>query len=150
MTVLTKTDIPLVDLKAQYRTIRDEVRAAIDDVLESMQLTIGPNVKAFDQEYAACRALDPQALKYRPEPLELMFLQDKRRLCHLATRREVCNLGVGSDGNRSMRMDRPVGQVRKFKSNTAGEVQTSFIIRCFELCQSAIIAPIGGNALICR
>ncbi len=53
MTVLTKTDIPLVDLKAQYRTIRDEVRAAIDDVLESMQLTIGPNVRAFDQEYAA-------------------------------------------------------------------------------------------------
>ena len=53
MTVMTKTDIPLVDLKAQYRTIRDEVRTAIDDVLESMQLTIGPNVKAFDQEYAA-------------------------------------------------------------------------------------------------
>ncbi|HEV2250426.1 MAG TPA: DegT/DnrJ/EryC1/StrS family aminotransferase [Candidatus Limnocylindria bacterium] len=53
MTVMTKTDIPLVDLKAQYRTIRDEVRAAIDDVLEGMQLTIGPNVKAFDQEFAA-------------------------------------------------------------------------------------------------
>ena len=53
MTVLTKTDIPLVDLKAQYRTIKDEVRAAIDDVLEGMQLTIGPNVKAFDQEFAA-------------------------------------------------------------------------------------------------
>jgi dTDP-4-amino-4,6-dideoxygalactose transaminase len=53
MTVITKTDIPLVDLKAGYRTIREEVRAAIDDVLESMQLTIGPNVKAFDQEFAA-------------------------------------------------------------------------------------------------
>jgi dTDP-4-amino-4,6-dideoxygalactose transaminase len=46
-------EIPLVDLKAQYATIRDEVRRAIDDVLESMQLTIGPNVKAFDQEFAA-------------------------------------------------------------------------------------------------
>ena len=53
MTVMTKTEIPLVDLKAQYRTIKDEVRAAIDDVLEGMQLTIGPNVKAFDQEFAA-------------------------------------------------------------------------------------------------
>ncbi len=53
MTVVTKTDIPLVDLKAQYRTIKDEVRAAIDDVLEGMQLNIGPNVKAFDQEFAA-------------------------------------------------------------------------------------------------
>jgi dTDP-4-amino-4,6-dideoxygalactose transaminase len=53
MTVMTKTDIPLVDLKAQYRTIRDEVRVAIDEVLEGMQLTIGPNVMAFDQEFAA-------------------------------------------------------------------------------------------------
>jgi dTDP-4-amino-4,6-dideoxygalactose transaminase len=50
----TKTqEIPLVDLKAQYATIRDEVRQAIDGVLDSMQLTIGPNVRAFDQEWAA-------------------------------------------------------------------------------------------------
>ena len=53
MTVMTKTDIPLVDLKAQYKTIREEVRTAIDEVLDGMQLTIGPNVKAFDQEFAA-------------------------------------------------------------------------------------------------
>jgi dTDP-4-amino-4,6-dideoxygalactose transaminase len=51
MTVATQ-EIPLVDLRAQYATIRDEVRGAIDDVLESMQLTIGPNVRAFDQEFA--------------------------------------------------------------------------------------------------
>ncbi len=51
MTVVTQ-DIPLVDLKSQYATIRDEVRQAIDDVLESMQLTIGPNVRAFDKEWA--------------------------------------------------------------------------------------------------
>ncbi len=50
----TKTqEIPLVDLRAQYATIKDEVRRAIDEVLESMQLTIGPNVRAFDQEWAA-------------------------------------------------------------------------------------------------
>jgi dTDP-4-amino-4,6-dideoxygalactose transaminase len=53
MTAVAIQEIPLVDLKAQYATIRDEVRRAIDDVLESMQLTIGPNVKAFDQEFAA-------------------------------------------------------------------------------------------------
>ncbi|MBM4420038.1 MAG: DegT/DnrJ/EryC1/StrS family aminotransferase [Chloroflexi bacterium] len=46
-------EIPLVDLKAQYRAIKDEVRTAIDGVLESMQLTIGPNVRAFDDEFAA-------------------------------------------------------------------------------------------------
>lgn len=51
MTVITQ-EIPLVDLKAQYATIRDEVRHAIDEVLESMQLTIGPNVRAFDKEWA--------------------------------------------------------------------------------------------------
>ena len=52
MTAVATQEIPLVDLKAQYATIRDEVRHAIDEVLESMQLTIGPNVKAFDQEFA--------------------------------------------------------------------------------------------------
>ncbi len=49
----TKIDIPLVDLKAQYATIKEEVRRAIDEVLEGMQLTIGPNVRAFDEEFAA-------------------------------------------------------------------------------------------------
>lgn len=53
MTIATKIQIPLVDLKAQYATIRDEVLPAIEDVLEGMQLTIGPNVKAFDEEFAA-------------------------------------------------------------------------------------------------
>ncbi len=51
MTVVTQ-EIPLVDLKAQYATIRDEVRQAVDEVLEGMQLTIGPNVRAFDKEWA--------------------------------------------------------------------------------------------------
>jgi dTDP-4-amino-4,6-dideoxygalactose transaminase len=51
MTVITQ-EIPLVDLRAQYATIRDEVRRAIDAVLDSMQLTIGPNVRAFDKEWA--------------------------------------------------------------------------------------------------
>ena len=53
MTVMTKTDIPLVDLRAQYRTIKDEIRPAIAAVLEGMQLNLGPNVRAFDEEFAA-------------------------------------------------------------------------------------------------
>jgi dTDP-4-amino-4,6-dideoxygalactose transaminase len=53
-TVLAPTrSVPLVNLKAQYATIREEVRAAIDEVLDGMQLTIGPNVRAFDEEFAA-------------------------------------------------------------------------------------------------
>ena len=50
MTVMTKTDIPLVDLKAQYRTIKEEVRAAIDDVLEGMQLNIGGRMERVRKE----------------------------------------------------------------------------------------------------
>jgi dTDP-4-amino-4,6-dideoxygalactose transaminase len=49
----TKMQIPLVDLRAGYETIKDEVREAFDEIFEGMQLTIGPNVKAFDQEWAA-------------------------------------------------------------------------------------------------
>jgi dTDP-4-amino-4,6-dideoxygalactose transaminase len=45
--------IPLVDLKAQYRTIRSEVLAAVSDVLDSMRLTLGPNVASFEDEFAA-------------------------------------------------------------------------------------------------
>jgi dTDP-4-amino-4,6-dideoxygalactose transaminase len=49
--------IPFVDLKAQYRTIKPEVRAAIDAVLESTQFVLGPEVKAFEQEFASyCQA----------------------------------------------------------------------------------------------
>ena len=53
MTITTKTqDIPLVDLRAQYATIREDVLRSIEAVLDSMQLTIGPNVRAFDKEWA--------------------------------------------------------------------------------------------------
>jgi dTDP-4-amino-4,6-dideoxygalactose transaminase len=51
--------IPLVDLHAQYAEIRDEVLAAIDGVLDGMRLTLGPNVVAFEQEFAAyCGSAD--------------------------------------------------------------------------------------------
>ncbi len=46
-------EIPLLDLKAQYATIRDEVRAAIDRVLESQYFILGPEVEALEQEIAA-------------------------------------------------------------------------------------------------
>jgi dTDP-4-amino-4,6-dideoxygalactose transaminase len=36
--------VPLLDLKAQYATIRDEIRPAIDAVLESQQCILGPAV----------------------------------------------------------------------------------------------------------
>jgi dTDP-4-amino-4,6-dideoxygalactose transaminase len=44
--------IPLVDLRAQYQTIQLEVMAAIEDVFTNMQLFLGPQSKAFEQEFA--------------------------------------------------------------------------------------------------
>lgn len=46
--------VPLLDLKAQFNEIRDEIRAAIDAVLESQQFILGPTVAAFEESVAAC------------------------------------------------------------------------------------------------
>jgi dTDP-4-amino-4,6-dideoxygalactose transaminase len=45
--------IPFVDLKAQYQSIKPEVNAAIQGVLDSCQFTLGSEVAAFEQEFAA-------------------------------------------------------------------------------------------------
>ncbi|MBI5250279.1 MAG: DegT/DnrJ/EryC1/StrS family aminotransferase [Desulfomonile tiedjei] len=45
--------VPFLDLKAQYRVIADEIRQAVDRVLESGRFTLGPEVEAFEQEFAA-------------------------------------------------------------------------------------------------
>src|SRR5690349_11775654 len=45
--------IPLVDLHAQYQTIRDEILPAIEDVFEHMQLFLGPQSRAFEADFAA-------------------------------------------------------------------------------------------------
>ena len=43
--------IPFVDLKAQYASIKTEVNAAIQGVLESCQFTLGSEVAAFEKEF---------------------------------------------------------------------------------------------------
>ncbi len=48
----TVIQVPFVDLRAQYRSIREEVLEAISNTLESMELLLGPNVQAFEQEFA--------------------------------------------------------------------------------------------------
>jgi len=49
--------IPLVDLKAQYASIKSEVDAAVESVLESGQFILGSEVAAFEEEFAAyCQA----------------------------------------------------------------------------------------------
>jgi dTDP-4-amino-4,6-dideoxygalactose transaminase len=45
--------IPFVDLQAQYRTIKAEVDLAVARVLENGQFILGPEVEAFEAEFAA-------------------------------------------------------------------------------------------------
>ena len=45
--------VPLLDLKAQYASIRGEIREALDRVVESQNFILGPEVKALEQEIAA-------------------------------------------------------------------------------------------------
>lgn len=50
--------VPLLDLKAQYATLRQEIRAAVERVLESQQFILGPEVEALEHEiatYSSCR-----------------------------------------------------------------------------------------------
>jgi dTDP-4-amino-4,6-dideoxygalactose transaminase len=44
--------IPLVDLQAQYRSIRPEIDAAVSRVLDSAQYVLGPAVTAFERDFA--------------------------------------------------------------------------------------------------
>lgn len=44
--------IPILDLKAQYQTIRSEVLQAIEEVLASQQFILGPVVEKFEAEAA--------------------------------------------------------------------------------------------------
>ena len=44
--------VPLLDLKAQYATIKDEIREAIDRVLEGQQFIMGPEVAALETAVA--------------------------------------------------------------------------------------------------
>jgi len=46
--------IPMVDLKGQYLTLKDEIDSGLLQALDSTQFILGPNVQAFEKEAAAC------------------------------------------------------------------------------------------------
>jgi dTDP-4-amino-4,6-dideoxygalactose transaminase len=46
-------NVPLLDLKAQYKTIKSEVEAAIAEVLESQHFILGPKVEQCEKAVAA-------------------------------------------------------------------------------------------------
>ena len=49
----TENMLPLFDLTAQYRSIREEIREAVDQVLENAHYILGPEVASFEQNFAA-------------------------------------------------------------------------------------------------
>jgi dTDP-4-amino-4,6-dideoxygalactose transaminase len=50
---VSSIQIPLVDLRAQYLSLKPEIMAAIEEVLEGAQLFLGPHQHAFESEFAA-------------------------------------------------------------------------------------------------
>jgi dTDP-4-amino-4,6-dideoxygalactose transaminase len=49
---MTAIRVPLLDLKAQYAPLRDEIRAAMDRVCDAQQFILGPEVQALEEEVA--------------------------------------------------------------------------------------------------
>jgi dTDP-4-amino-4,6-dideoxygalactose transaminase len=45
-------NIPLVDLRAQYGPLKDDISRGMEQVLDSMYLFLGKNVQAFEREFA--------------------------------------------------------------------------------------------------
>jgi dTDP-4-amino-4,6-dideoxygalactose transaminase len=52
MTSAIRTPVPLLDLEAQYRPLRDEILAAITRVCDSQRFIMGPEVEALERELA--------------------------------------------------------------------------------------------------
>jgi dTDP-4-amino-4,6-dideoxygalactose transaminase len=54
--VINITQVPLLDLKAQYKTIKYEIEPAVKEVMESQYFILGPKVKTFEEHTAEyCR-----------------------------------------------------------------------------------------------
>src|SRR6266702_2118072 len=71
----TRARIPLLDLKAQYYSIKPEIDAAIAGVLESGQFVLGAEVAAFEEEFAAyCGSSECIALISGTSALHLALL----------------------------------------------------------------------------
>jgi dTDP-4-amino-4,6-dideoxygalactose transaminase len=71
----SRVRIPLLDLKAQYHSIKPEIDAAIARVLESGHFVLGADVAAFEEEFAAyCGTTECIALNSGTSALHLALL----------------------------------------------------------------------------
>src|SRR5260221_4330834 len=66
------SEIPLVDLKAQFEPLRDEILSAIAGVLDGMHLFLGPQQGAFEEEFAGyCGTAEAAGISNGTDALEL-------------------------------------------------------------------------------
>ena len=66
--------IPFLDLKAQHHSLKEEIRKAVDRVLESGQFALGPEVEEFEAEFASyCGARHAVAVAPVPMPAAMVF-----------------------------------------------------------------------------
>jgi dTDP-4-amino-4,6-dideoxygalactose transaminase len=62
--------VPFVDLKAQYKSIKPEIDAAIARVIQSASFILGPEVENFEQTFAQyvgaqfCVGVNPPEASY--------------------------------------------------------------------------------------
>jgi len=76
--------IPLVDLKAQYLSIQDEIDGAIQRVVDSTSFIMGPDVRAFEDEFARfCGVRYAVGVDSGTAALHLAFL--------------TCDIGLGDE-----------------------------------------------------
>jgi dTDP-4-amino-4,6-dideoxygalactose transaminase len=77
--------VPLVDLKAQYQTIKPDILSAIERVLDGMSLYLGPEQLAFEREFAQyCQSLDSVSVSNGTDALALAL-----RACEIGPGDEV-------------------------------------------------------------
>jgi dTDP-4-amino-4,6-dideoxygalactose transaminase len=74
--------VPILDLQAQYRSLRPEIERAVREVLESGQFVLGPNVAALERELAGYLGVG-----------RAVALASGTDALHLALR--ACGVGVG-------------------------------------------------------
>ena len=76
--------IPFLDLKAQYASIQNEINAAIAEVFASGRFILGPQVEAFEREFAAyCGARHAVGVGSGTEAIHLALL--------------ACGIGAGDE-----------------------------------------------------
>ena len=65
--------VPLLDLHAQYEPILDNIKQEINQVLETHQYILGPQVKAFEEKMAKSKGMSYRTKKEKMQARKEKF-----------------------------------------------------------------------------